>query len=417
MGRRREDGFLGMMPADVKRMAERLAGYMTRFAAVFGRREQREHAQAYLGGRLMKLERRTIEPIADKWDVPSRPLQRFVGSGPWRDEPLRKVLRGEVRRDLGHRDAALVVDNSAVQKWGKDSVGVKRQWCGRLGKVENCQVGYYVAYASPRGTSLIDAELYLPKDWVNDPVRRKKTHVPEDVRYRKGWELGLTLVDRCRKDLPHGWVVADDEFGRVIGFRDRLEKWKERYLVDIPCNTRVRRKSGQEIRADVLAQRTPRRCWRRVLVRDGEKGPIEVLVYAERVTPVRERRQRHRERAETLVIVRELGTDEHRYGLSNARGVQPRKLARVAGMRHAVEEAFATGKTDTGLHEYEVRSWWGWHHHVTLSMIGLHFLVAERVRAKRVAPAITASLVGWGIGQCFELVLNRHDDPFAAIGH
>ena len=193
----------------------------------------------------------------------------------------------------------MVIDPSAFPKKGTESCGVARQWCGRLGKVDNCQVGVFLAYAAKAGYAPLDRRLYLPEDWADDAARREKCHVPPEVKFQEKWRIALDLLDRSLPGLPHGWIVGDDEFGRAAEFRAALRQRPERYVLDVPCNTTVRdlerrrprrKKAGvgrkREVpfqRADAWAASQPESRWERITVRDGEKGPLVVDAMSVRV--------------------------------------------------------------------------------------------------------------------------------------
>ena len=149
-------------------------------------------------------------------------------------------LRGHARTELGDPQAILILDPSGFPKSGNDSCGVARQWCGRLGKQDNCQIGVFLIYAAPGGYAPLDRRLYLPKEWAGDPDRRKKTHVPAEVRFQESWRIAADLLERCRHDVPHAWVTGDDELGRAAEFRAWLRRRGERYILDVPCNTNIR---------------------------------------------------------------------------------------------------------------------------------------------------------------------------------
>jgi len=321
-------------------------------------------------------------------------LQLFVGAGAWDDHLLRAALRAHVREELADPQAVLVLDNHGVPKQGQDSCGVARQWCGRLGKKDNCQVGYFLAYATPRGRALLDCQLYLPRERAEDTAHRAKTYVPQDVPFLEGWRIALDLLRRSGPELPHGWVVGDDEFGRASELRQQLRGDGERYVLDVPCNTLVRDLSGRRPpsrpggkervpefeRADAWAARQPKRRWRTLLLPGGSKGPRRVRTLQQWVqTKEEDGRVGGRER---LVVIRggEPGA-ETRYTLSNARGKVPLRAVAVAqGSRHEVEELFEEGNQEVGLNHYEVRSWTGWQHHMTLTLLALWFLQLERLR-------------------------------------
>jgi SRSO17 transposase len=296
-------------------------------------------------------------------------------------------MQKHVVEELGDSEGVLVIDGSGFPKKGDDSVGVARQWCGRLGKVDNCQIGVFVGYSAAMGCALLDAELYLPREWTDDDARREKTHVPTDVSFRTSWQLADGMLQQVGSRVPHAWITGDDEFGRPSQFRDRLAARGEKYLLEVPCNTVVRRPAhwpGRRAKWCSVAERRdrlPADRWERITVRDGEKGPIEVFAYCTRVET---KRRGGRPGDEILLIMQSLDRTESWYFLAPKYApVDTAALVRVAAHRHRIEELFATGKGDAGLDHYEVRSWIGWHHHMTLSMLALCFLVLERRRLKK----------------------------------
>jgi SRSO17 transposase len=200
-------------PSTLRSCRPRLGRFLERYLPCFYRTEQRDHATRVIQGKLSGLERKTTEPIAQQAGEKRRPLQLFVGAGQWDDQAVRRELRQHVREEIGSRRAVLVVDGLAVPKKGTETCGVQRQWCGHLGKIENCQVGVFLAYASPRGRALVDSALYLPAEWAADLKRRAKTYVPEAVEFQEKWRLGLQQIRTSGGELPHGWVTGDDEFG------------------------------------------------------------------------------------------------------------------------------------------------------------------------------------------------------------
>jgi len=368
--------------SSVKSLINALDGFLQPFYSLFGYAPSHGHAHMYVAGRMQQLDRRTLEPIATANGVHRRPLQMFVGAGRWSDEPVRELMCHKAAEHLGTPDGVLIMDSSGFQKWGTESVGVQRQWCGRLGKEENCQVGEFLAYASPKGHTLVDCRLYLPRWWAVDPDRRAKTHVPEDVEFCKGWELGLDMVERRGAMLPHRWVLGDDAYGRVVEVRKRLDNAQERYLLEVPSDTLVRLRPGDKKaqRVDEVAKSIPSKQWSCIRTRDGEKGPIEVRAVKMRVTTGKKKEERRRE---TLLIVRNPKTGQHWYYLSNAKGFSVEKMTKAAACRHYIEESLEHGKGEVGLAEYEVRSWVGWHHHMTLSMLALLFLAIEKQRLQK----------------------------------
>ena len=377
----------------VRSCAGRLIAFAQRYLPLFHRSEQRDHALTVLRGKLSGLSRKTTEPLATLAGQKRRPLQLFVGAGGWDDRALRAELRRHVAEELSDPDGVFVLDGSGFPKKGEDSCGVARQWCGRLGKVDNCQVGYFLAYAGRGRRALLDAQLYLPADWARDVRRRAQAHVPDDVRFQEGWRLALGLLDAARADLPCGWVVGDDEFGRCSALRGQLRLRRLRYVLDVPCSTLVRdplqrlppsRPGGQPRlppfeRVEHWVARQPAGRWREVKVRDGARGPLSVKVLLATVqTKDEEGRVGPRER---LAVIRSCEVKPQTwYTLSNARQAKRWQLAAAHGRRHGIEELLAEGKGEVGLGHYEVRSWVGWQHHMTLSLLALWFLQLERER-------------------------------------
>lgn len=356
----------------------RLKKFMRRYAPCFPRSETVKNAGLVVEGLLSDLPRKTVEPIAEFHGLERRALQKFVGWSPWDDDLVTEAIRTHVGEAWGAPNGLLVIDPSTFPKQGDDSVGVGRQWCGRLGKVDNCQKGVYLGYVSPRGAALVDRALYLPEDWAGDRMRRAKCHVPKDVKFRTSWEIAAELIERS-KSLPHAFVVGDDEFGRASEFRDLLDARGERYVLDVPSNTLVRSRGGGWMKASDWAKARGKGSWCRCHIRDGARAPI--LAQAT-VADVQTKRGQRAGPWERVLVLRTLDkVPEQRFCLSNApRSVPLGELVRAAGGRHEIEEVFARAKGYIGLAQYEVRSWVGWHHHMTLCMLALWFLELERVR-------------------------------------
>jgi SRSO17 transposase len=383
----------------VRACGAQLEKFITRYLPCFYRAEQRQHADTILRGKLTGLERKTTEPVATQAGQPRRPLQLFVGAGGWEDRAVLDELHQHVREELGDPDGVFILDPSSFPKKGTASCGVARQWCGRLGKVDNCQVGVFLAYATPRGTATLESRLYLPAEWAADPGRREETHVPEAVIFQERWRIGLDMLDRARAIVPGNWVVGDDELGRCSALRADLRLRRLQYLLDVPCNTLVRDPSERRPpsqpggkprlpefeRVDRWVARQPSGRWRKVKVRDGEKGPLVVSVLLATVqTKDEDGCAGPSERL--AVLCSSADAPQTWYTLSNARQAKRAELARVHGFRHRIEEQFAQGNGEVGLDHYEVRSWVGWHHHMTLSLLALWFLQLERLRLGKKNP-------------------------------
>lgn len=391
-------------PQVFERMIPRLEKFMEPFVDSLARREQCEHANTFVKGLLSDLEHKNVESIAYRFDQERMPLQWFVGVSDWDYQPLRDELVRQVGKQLGEHDGVIVFDPSAFAKSGKESVGVDRQWCGRLGKVENCQVAIYMGYVSSKEHALVDTRLYLSKEWATDQKRRKKAGVPKEVRFRTRHHLCLEMLEQHGDQLPHTWITGDDEMGRPYWFRKRLDTLSEQYLLAVPSNTQVR-----DLEVDPPEYggrgRQPKRPWTRVDdwlkslndddwatvdVRDGAKGPLVVELVKRRVTGRTDKRQEGHE--EVLVVTRFRQRDTRRvvqtdYYLSNATiDTNDAEFARAAKAEHRIEECIQRSKSEAGLADYEVRNWKGWHHHQILSLIATWFLVTEARRGKKMDP-------------------------------
>jgi SRSO17 transposase len=393
----------GLMP--------RLERFLQPFVASLQHQGQRHNAHHYAQGLLSDLGSKDAESIAYLHDRDRQGLQKFIGQAPWDHQPLLTELARQVGRELGEADAVLVFDPSAFAKKGTESVGVQRQWCGRLGKVDNCQVGIYLGYVARRDHALVDVRLYLPREWARARRRRTKAGVPADVRFHTRHELALQMLDERGPLLPHAWIAGDDEMGRCTWFRTELRARQETYLLAVPCNTQVRdlaaapppysgRGRQPQVpfgRADRWAAALSEAAWQTIEVRDGEKGPLVVQVAR---TLVQARSEgRVSDVAEWLVVFREQqgdGSWKHDYLLSNAVVTTPAaEFARVFKAEHRIEESLKRAKKEAGLADYQVRTWEGWHHHQTLSLIATWFLSQEARRGKnpdrRVECAASAS--------------------------
>src|SRR5512143_1616932 len=240
--RRKEQLLAGCQvpPTLFRGVSSRLESFAQPFVASLPSPESRTHSRPYLAGLLSDGERKHAESIAYRDDLDRQTIKHFIGEVRWDHDPLIDELSRQVARTIGRPDAVLVFDPSAFPKKGTASVGVQRQWCGRLGKVENCQVGVFLGYVTEAEHALVDFRLYLPRQWANDKKRRKRAGVPKEVRYRTRHELALEMLLRHGPVLPHAWVAGDDEMGRPVWFRKRLDEDGQRYFLAVPSNTTIR---------------------------------------------------------------------------------------------------------------------------------------------------------------------------------
>lgn len=400
-----------MTPKDLRQALPLFQDFLDRFTplvVVDERTEsRRERMDAYLRGLLLDAEStKTSESIALKvHGDPSqvRMTQVFLGQSAWADEPLREELALWVDQEIGSQQGTLIVDESGFPKWGDKSVGVARQYCGATGKIDNCQVGVFLAYASTVGHTLLDERLYLPQEWASDAKRRQEAGVPEGVVFRTKPELALELVRCVGPRVRHGWVTFDEGYGKDPGFLSGLEELDEHYIGEVPKNCRVwlqrpkvtepkpgrtgRPRSRARVAArqpkpqtvEEIAATLPASAWKRLRFREGSKGTQQA--HFARVRVVAERDDLP---GPDLWLVIERSCDQApyiKYYLSNAAPDCPLlEMAQAGHNRWPVEDCFLRGKQEVGLDDYEVRGWRGWHHHMTLSMMALWFLVLQKRR-------------------------------------
>jgi SRSO17 transposase len=383
-------------------MLGRLERFVKPFAVIMESAEQQRHLWEYVAGMFSDVKRKNAETIAYFHDQDRQALQKFIGQSLWDDGLLIGELSRQIGVELGEPDGVLVLDPSGFKKQGKESVGVARQWCGRLGKIDNCQVGIYLGYVSRKEHALVDVRLYLNKDWAKDKRRRKKCGVPSEIRFQTRHALALEMLAEHKATLPHAWIAGDDEMGRSSAFRRDLRALGEQYLLAVPSNTLVRDLEAQApeyrghgprpqvpfVRVDRWREALPEDAWTTIDVRDGARGPLVVQAVKTRVQAKTDRRRNGPE--ETLVVLREEqgdGTMKHDYYLSNALPETALiEFARVAKAEHRIEECLERAKSDAGLAQYQVRNWIGWHHHQTLSLLAAWFLTQEDRRGKKIHP-------------------------------
>ncbi|MGC4004899.1 MAG: IS701 family transposase [Pirellulales bacterium] len=304
-------------------------------------------------------------------------LQHFLARAEWSADAVRDDLRSYVVEHLGDPDGVLIVDETGFLKKGTKSVGVKRQYSGTAGRIENCQVGVFLAYRSQRGHALVDRALYLPREWADDASRRAEAKVPESIAFATKQTLARAMIERAlNAEVACAWLTADEAYGSDYKFRRFCEEKRLNYVIAISSATHLylagkRRAVGKHL-VDVPAQ-----AWRRLSCGKGAKGERE-YDWAFVAWPHYEQDSH----ARGWLIRRSTdATPEHAFYFTYAPRETPLvKLVEVAGSRWAVEECFQQAKQETGLDEYEVRSWIGWHRHVTLAMLAHAALVVLRAR-------------------------------------
>jgi len=406
---------------DVGNLLGEVEVYHDIYSPLFQRREQRERSRDYLYGLLApEIENKAIEPmmLALKGDDPNeiRAMQHFISEGAWNDlDVLRRHWR-EVAVDLGDEAGVFTLDGSDFPKQGTNSVGVKRQHCGELGKIANCQAGVFVGYASSKGYTLLHNALYLPEEWVQGEAYaqlREKSGVPEEIEFRTKPQLGLDMLRAILTEgsLPGRWLACDEAFGRSPDFLDQVadlglwyyaeiphdtQVWRTRPLTHVPAwsgkgrkPTHERLVAGETTPETVkcIADALPATAWRQHTIKEGSKGPLVADFAFLRAVTVR----RGLPGPEVwLILRRAISTAELKIYLCNTPQDTPQAaLVCISGMRWPIETCFEDGKQLIGLGDYQVRSWIGWHHHMTLCILAHFFLVRLQVRLGSKVPALT----------------------------
>jgi len=420
-----------MTGEEVRAAARRVVQWHERFAGLFGRSESREHSLVYLRGLMSDLERKSVEPIGLQFCRDSQSgkpaqkevvaLQGFITASPWEAGDVFAEIQAVFAEELVPTTSQWslgtvgVIDESAFIKAGTESVGVASQWCGRLGKTANCQVGVFLAGVTPGGVSCLDAQLFLPEQWIADRERRQKTRVPEEVSFQTKPQIAAEML---RRTLATGkvrldWVTADELYGDSGDFLDALEEMHQRYLMEVKKNTLVwtvdpttlpgstpgpkrRRKLGsyrydevrsvQEIVADL-----PPEAWRPLKLREGSLGPLVFEFAVLRVWAMR-----HSRPGPPIWLVIRRSLDKKRqvwYYVSNAGEETPwEDLAMVSGTRFRVEEYFEDAKMHLGMADYETRAWPSWHHHMALVSLAHLYVTLTKREMKQDVPELTLDM-------------------------
>jgi SRSO17 transposase len=398
-----------VIPSDVEGFLEELWEFQSAFHDCFARSEPRAHFFDYMVGQFSKLERKSIEPMALQVEGGTiRGMQRFISDISWDEDQMVWNYHQLVADDLGDPEGVLMFDETGFVKKGQESVGVARQYCGTLGKVENCQVGVFAGYASRHGYALVDKRLFLPEEWFSDAyaTRRTTCHVPQALTFQRKPQLAAAMLHALRQEglLPFKYVVADGLYGNSPDFLDAVDACVGvTTFVAIPGETRcwlqrprtedkTYRYKGTERSKRVVVDAAPAACpvatvaahlpassWYYRKVSEGTKGPIEYAFARQRVTLCKEGLP---ERTVWLVIKRTVGaTPLYSYYISNAPVSTPwRTFVWLSGVRWAIEQCFEEGKTELGMDHYEIRKYTGWHHHMLTTMLAHFFLWHLKLR-------------------------------------
>jgi SRSO17 transposase len=375
------DGVLGWR-AELAELQERLG-------ELFGRADARRQANLYLEGLLSAVERKNGWQLAEQiGDARPWRTQRVLSRTLWEADAARDRCREYVAEHLGAADGVLVIDETGFLKKGSKSAGVARQYSGTAGRIENCQIGVFLAYASARGHALIDRELYLPQDWAEDGARRATAGIPRAVSFATKPQLAPRMMARAiAAGVPFAWVVGDAVDGSDRRLRRFLEQHERPFVLAVRSNEKLwsvlAGRLGQQTAAD-LAAALPDAAWRRLSAGAGAKG--ERLYDWARVRLAR----RQAPPWDHWLLIRRSHSKPEKcaYYVVFAPAETPlAALARVAGRRWTIEECFEAGKQEVGLGDYEIRSWQGWYRHITLALLALAFLAALRAKLNRATAA------------------------------
>ena len=395
--------------SDVKNFINELKGFHEVFRDCFHRSESRGHFYRYMVGQFSELERKSIEPIAlnvEEGNV--RPMQRFISDAEWKEDEILNKYHNLVNEDFGTADGALIFDETGFPKKGNESIAVSKQYCGSIGKVENCQVGVFSAYASPYGYGLLDKRLFIPQKWFSDDykLRRKKCKLPENTEFKTKPQLAVAMLNNIVEEeiIPFKYVLADSLYGTSPEFIEAVESCEDKtYFVQVPEDTRcwlkrpiTREKQYKykgEIRSRTILEKTAKKpitvsalarninnyFWYRRKVSEGTKGPIEYEFTRRRIILSNNDLPQ-----KTLWLIMRRSIDDqpvYNYYLSNApTSARLSLFVWLSGIRWAVEQCFEETKSELGMDHYEVRKYTGWHHHILTCMLAHFFLWHLKIR-------------------------------------
>jgi SRSO17 transposase len=401
---------------DVERFLDELTNYMDCFTPAFQRVEPVTRSKAYVRGLLGNAARKNVEQLALSLGEKVRSLQYFVGQSPWAAEPVIAIHQRLISETLGEADGVALIDESSVVKQGHESVGVAAQYCGSVGKIANGQVGVYLGYASRKGYSLIEGQLFMPDEWFEDEhaEQRSACGVPDDLVFQTKPEIGLGLLKKAvkRGQWPFQWVAADALYGDSPAFRDGIDVLGKWYFTEIknttpiwrtqpqvqvpkwkgrgrrPTRLRLRNANQHPLQVKQLVRDIPHKAWLRATLKEGSQGPIVCDFAFVRVTESRGNLP-----AQELWLIIRRNLDDRsviKYYFSNAPADTPLiEFIRISGMRWPIETIFEEAKGEVGFDHYETRSWLGWHHHMLLVSLAHHFLVRLRIRFQAQSSALT----------------------------
>ena len=405
--------------ATLRRLRPALDRFVREFDGCIKTRPSRTHLQTYLNGQLGNLRRKNLEAIALEAQVPVRTLQEFLSLHRWDEEAVSRRIRERVRLNHGHDRAIGVIDETSFAKCGAKTVGVKRQYCGATGKIDNCVVTVHLGYVAETFHAILDGDLYLPEDWAQDGARREEAGVPPEVEYRPKWRIALDLINRSLNEgISLEWITADELYGRTKEFRNQLSSWKLKYVVEIPCDTKGWTRLPEiepagtqgplgrplvkpRVKEDERSARPVEALWHRggpswelYRIKDTDKGAV---VWKIRETTFYPWTDGVPGPAQRLIIAKNTIEDETKYFLTNVADMPLTEILCVAFSRFHIEHLFREGKSAVGLNEYQVRCYRSLIRHLILSNLSLLFLAEETEKLRGEKPLVVGVP---GAGSC-----------------
>jgi len=402
--------------SDVEMIAEELLEFHKQFYACFGRIEHQRLGLAYISGLLSDNEVKSVEPIALEFlgERSVRSMQKFMKDYQWDHEAMESTNQTSLADSISSSDGMLTVDSCEIGKKGKESVGVARQYCGALGKVDNCQSGIFVGYSSVKGYGLLTGRLYMPESWFTEEQaeRREYNLVPEDIVFQTKPQIASDLIDKIYKTnlFPAKWIGCDSTFGSDWDFLESLPQGKY-YFASIRSNARAflrkptvglppyKGHGSRPVKPRILKghactvaeiAKSKRHSWSKVVLAEGAKGPILADVACLRVYPSRDGLPQE---SSVWLFIRRTSDGQIKYAFSNAPKDTPlSELCKASTMRWPIEQCFQDGKSQVGMDQYEHRSWPAWHRHMIYVFLALHFLLRLRIKFKKnSSPDVAAS--------------------------
>jgi SRSO17 transposase len=405
-----------------------LTRYLKQFDDCFTQRQTRAHFSTYVEGQLSDLGEKSCEPIAVAAGIPPRNLQEFLSTYKWEEDRTRKRLQEIVKRDHGGVNSVGIIDETSDVKQGDKTPGVKRQWCGTVGKTEKCIVTVHLAYAAGDFHCLLDGDLFLPEDWSDDRVRCRAAGIPDDVVYRPKWKIALELFDRARDNgTMFDWLTFDEGYGGKPEYLRQLHGRQQGFVGEVPrtftgwiheprvTDRPFRRAKGRgrktprtvagsrpAIGVENMLKYSPQlrdQAWVRYRVKDGEKGPMVWEVKRVRIT-VKDEKGLPGMRLHLMVARNVLDPTEIKFFVSNAPPeTSVQTLLLVAFSRWRIERCFEDQKQEVGLDQWEGRHWLGLKRHLILTSVSYLFMarVREQLREKKSRPDCVPSAYGRGI--------------------